>query len=73
MDVSCTKKFQEIVDKYSGEDVKVIHDTVETLVGKGVPNGCYQDYTVLTDVISVLTLFESAVKNKGLSTEVKNE
>ena len=57
-------RFQEIVNKYNKTDLKLIKDTVDMLAKKGISNGCYQDYVVLSDVLEVLSVFESAVKNK---------
>lgn len=56
--------FQEIVNKYNKTDFKMVKDTVDMLASKGVGNGCYQDYTILMDILEVLSVFESAVKNK---------
>lgn len=57
-------KFQEIVNKYDKSDAKLVNDTIEMLTSKGVGNGCYQDYTVLMDVINILDAFLNAIKNK---------
>ena len=58
------ERFQEIVNKYDKTDLKLVKDTVDMLAAKGVGNGCYQDYGVLSDVLEVLSVFESAIKNK---------
>lgn len=54
-----------VLDKYSPEDYKLFYDTVEMLCAKGVGNGCYQDYTVLVDVVQILSLCEEIVKGGG--------
>lgn len=41
---------------------KFFHDTIDMLCSKGVGNGAYQDYSVLMDVLSILTIAEALVK-----------
>ena len=57
-------KFDEIVAKYTADDLEDVKATVDELCKKGIARGCYQDYTILADVISVLTIFEEAVKER---------
>ena len=59
------KRIQEILDKYSPEDYQLFYDTVEMLCAKGIGKGCYQDYTVLTDVVQILATCEEIVKEGG--------
>lgn len=35
--------------------------TVEMLCQKGIPNGCFQDYTLLTAVLEILSVCETIV------------
>lgn len=55
-------KIKEVLAKYTKEDYQIFKDTVDMLCSKGIGNGCYQDYTVLTDVLSILTICESIIK-----------
>jgi hypothetical protein len=49
------ERIKEILDKYTTDaDAKSFEDTVEMLFKKGIPNGCYQDYRVLMDVMDIL-------------------
>ena len=59
------KRIQEVLDKYSPEEYKLFYDTVEMLCSKGVGKGCYQDYTVLFDVVQILTICEEIIKEGG--------
>lgn len=36
----------------------LISETVNELVAKGYPNGCFQDYTAVTEVIGILSQAE---------------
>lgn len=56
------ERIKEVLEKYSPEDAKKFHDTVDMLCKKGVANGCYQDFTVLMDVLSILTISEAIIK-----------
>lgn len=56
------ERIQEIMSKYSTEDYKTFKDTVEMLCSKGIGNGCYQDYAMLMDVISILSICEGYLK-----------
>ena len=55
-------KIMEILRKYDAEDVRVFHDTVDMLAARGIPNGCYQDYAVLNDVLTILSICERIIK-----------
>lgn len=62
--MTAKEKFEELIKKYNSSDADKIKATVDMLCSKGIGNGCYQDYVLLTDVISFLCLFESAVREK---------
>ena len=55
-------EIKEILKKYSRKDYGIFKDTIDMLCSKGVGNGCYQDYTVLMDILSILTACESIVR-----------
>lgn len=55
------EKINEILKNYTSNDKQLVHNTIDMLCAKGIGNGCYQDYTVLADVVSVLAAFEEAV------------
>lgn len=55
------EKIKKILEQYIG-DSNIFSSTIETLCAKGIPNGCYQDYTVLADVVSILSICESLIK-----------
>lgn len=57
-------KIQKILANYTtSRDCKLFHDTIEELCSNGIAKGCYQDYGVLTDVLSILTECETYMKN----------
>ena len=45
------------------EDRDLFHDTIDELCSKGIAKGCYQDYAVLSDVLTILTDCETYMKN----------
>lgn len=55
-------EIKEILKKYSRKNYEIFKDTIDILCSKGVGNGCYQDYTVLMDILSILTACEAIVK-----------
>lgn len=57
------EKLIGLLQKYKGR-AEDYHETIDTLFKKGVPNGCYQDYELLNDTISILTLFERALREE---------
>lgn len=56
------ERIKEILDKYKTErQKKLFKDTVDMLCSKGIANGCYQDYTVVVDVLEVLSICETII------------
>lgn len=58
-----SEKLCDILQKYKGR-AEDYHETIDTLFKKGVQNGCYQDHELLNDTISILTLFERALREE---------
>ena len=57
-------KILKILANYTTpKDYKLFHDTIDELCSKGIGKGCYQDYGILTDVLSILTECETYMKN----------
>ena len=54
----------KILAKYGPEDVELFKETVDELCKNGIGKGCFQDYGVLSDVLSIFTHCESLIKNK---------
>ena len=59
------EKIKEILSHYSKEDYQLFYDTVDTLCAKG-GKGNFQDYTVLVDILEILTVCENLIM-KGLT------
>ena len=51
------KRIEEILSKYEGRGAE-FKATVDMLCNKGIPNGCFQDYTILIDVLEILSICE---------------
>lgn len=62
---TCEKfdKICEILSHYTPEDHQLFHQTVDELCSKGIAKGCFQDYTVLADILTILTQCEMLIKN----------
>lgn len=58
---------KNILSKYSKKDYQIFYDTVDMLCQKGVGNGNYQDYTVLIDIIEILSKCEQIIKTGELN------
>ena len=48
------QKIIKLVNEIIARDPQLIDDTVETLIEKGVPNGAFQDYTLVGDILGLL-------------------
>lgn len=46
----------------NAQNPQTFTDTIDMLCKKGIANGCYQDYTVLMDVLEVLSICETIIK-----------
>ena len=57
-------KMDRIFTNYTEADGDLVHKTIDMLCEKGIAKGVYQDYQVLADVITYLSLFESAVRSE---------
>lgn len=60
------EELKQILSKFTPEDAKVWNATVDMLCSKGIANGVYQDFTVLMDVLQVLTVCEHIIKKGEL-------
>ena len=56
------ERIKAVLEKYSPEDAKLFIDTVDMLCKKGVAKGCYQDFSVLMDVLQILSICETIIK-----------
>lgn len=54
------KRIEEILSDYIGRG-KEFKATVDMLCSKGIGNGCFQDYTILTDVLEILAICETII------------
>lgn len=60
------QKIKRILEKYTTlNHLKTFRNTVDTLCAHGVAKGCYQDYTVLADVVEILGICESIVEDQS--------
>ena len=53
-------RIEEILSDYKGRGAE-FKATVDMLCNKGIPNGCFQDYKMLMDVLEILSLCEVIV------------
>lgn len=52
----------KVLAKYSSEDAELFKSTVDELCKNGIAKGCYQNYGVLSDILSILTQCEVLIK-----------
>lgn len=57
------KGIEKILRHYDSAGGKLFEDSVSELCGKGIGKGCFQDYTVLTDIIGILSICENIIKS----------
>lgn len=60
------EQLKQILSQYTPEDAKAWNATVDMLCSKGIANGVYQDFALLMDVLSVLTVCEQIIKKGEL-------
>ncbi len=56
-------KICEILSNYAPEDHKLFHQTVQELFEKGFTKGCFQNYEMLADILTILNQCELLIKN----------
>ena len=54
------ERLEEILSKYVGKSDR-FKATVDMLCQKGIGNGCFQDYTILIDVLEILSICEAII------------
>jgi hypothetical protein len=42
------------INAFEPEDQEIIRDAIEELAAHGIPNGCFQDYTILMALMQIL-------------------
>lgn len=54
-------KIEEIIAKYSSsvKDAELLRDTFETIITKGVPKGCFQDFQALSAALCIISCIEA--------------
>jgi hypothetical protein len=58
------EEIKKILDKFTSKDADAFAETVDMLYKKGIPNGVFQDYGLLMDVMSILAICENIIKEK---------
>lgn len=56
-------RIKEILSKYAGRGTE-FKATIDMLCSKGIGNGCFQDYTILVDVLEILSICETIIGDK---------
>lgn len=54
------KRIEEILNKYKGREAE-FKAVVDMLCSKGIGNGVFQDYTILVDVLEILSICETII------------
>lgn len=54
------KRIEEILSKYKGRRVEFMA-TIDMLCSKGIANGCFQDYSMLLDILEIFAICETAL------------
>ncbi len=58
------ERLNKILEKYKGREVE-FKATVDMLCSKGIANGCFQDYSMLVDVLEILSICETIIKENN--------
>ena len=54
------ERIKEILSKYEGRGVE-FKATIDMLWSKGIGNGVFQDYSILIDVLEILSICETII------------
>lgn len=54
------ERIKEILSKYEGKGDK-FKATIDMLCSKGIGNGVFQDYSILVDVLEILSICETII------------
>ncbi|MEG0614294.1 MAG: hypothetical protein RR540_00950 [Oscillospiraceae bacterium] len=57
---------KKILEKYTKADYKIFFDTTDMICKKGIARGTYQDTGVMVDVVTILSICESIIKDGSL-------
>lgn len=57
-------EIKKILSNYTKDDYQLFYNTVDELCRNGISCGCYQNYAVLIDVISILSICENIIKGE---------
>lgn len=55
-------KISTILGKYDETDYELFKSSIQEFAKKGFANGCFQDYTMMSDIIEILATLERIVK-----------
>lgn len=56
------KEIERILGKYSSNKAELFEDTVRTIINVGIPDGSFQDYALVSDIVSILGICYTIVK-----------
>ena len=59
--IECFTLIETLLKKYRGKQ-KEVGATIDELCLRGIAKGCYQNYAMLSDMLTLLGAFEKAVK-----------
>ena len=57
-----TSSFQRFLAKYPSSRADDLLDCISVLCSKGIPNGCFQDYELLSDLLCLLDSLVCSVR-----------
>ncbi len=58
------EQIKELLKKHNKGDYVAVRSTIDMLCAKGVQNGFYQNMQILIDVLAILELCASAIKEQ---------
>ncbi|MCM1289316.1 MAG: hypothetical protein NC132_01505 [Corallococcus sp.] len=58
------EQIKALLEKHNKDDYVAVRSTIDMLCAKGVPNGFYQNMQILIDVLAILELCASAIKEQ---------
>lgn len=58
------EKIRTSLNKFTKKDYVAFRDTIDELCKNGTAKGCYKDYTILVEIITILDACALAIKEK---------
>lgn len=54
-----------VMERYNKDDAKRIRECINEMIAHGIPRGCFQDYEMLVDLLTIMHLVSVIIEEDG--------